>query len=423
MMLTSSHASLAQAIDFYFPQGNPGYDQQLGVTVQTRARPLYEPLGIQVGSFSVHPTASQSLFYNSNVNGIVGSGSWGSHTSAGVSAGSDWSRNSLGASVSFDHYQFISLPSESYTNWNVGLAGGYTIADNQLFVAYSHQNFYQLGTTIATVRSVAPELVQTDSVGLEYTYNFGNFSLSPNVGVSAYRNGPATAQGVTFNQDYLNRNALGAGLTARYALNEQSGILGIVRVLDSTYLTPLAGQPSNDSTSLVLLGGIDYQAKGVWRYRLLGGLEIRKFSASQYPTRGAPDIEASVIWSPTSLTTLDFAVSSTIEAPQTVGTNGYILSVAHAVVDHELRRNVVLQGRGGIQYAQFLQSGTQTQLTAGGGVTWLVNRAARLSLDYDYTTETGGGSPSSSTTPNSLQTQTVSAFTQSLITLTLRLAL
>lgn len=419
--LIGSKASLGQSIDFFFPQGTFGYDQQLGVTVQTRAHPLYEPLGIKVGSFTVQPAADQSLFYNSNVNGVAGSGSWGSRTAGSTSVNSDWARNSLGASVSFDHYQYLSLPAESYTNWNIGLAGGYTIGDNQLLGAYSHQTFYQLATTIATVRTETPELTDTDSAALEYTFNFGRLSVTPNIAASAYRFGPITSQGLTFSQDFLNRDAFAAGATTRYALNEQSALVAVIRGLNSTYLTRQAGQPSNDSNSLLLLGGIDYQAKGVWRYRVLAGVEVRKFSASQYPVRTAPDVEGSVIWSPTSLTTLDLSFSSAIQSPQTTGTSGYVLMQGRLAIDHEYRRNILLQGHGQVQKAQYLQNGSQTQLNAGGGVTWLLNRSVRVSLDYDYTTQTGGGS--STVTTTNIQTQTINQFTESLIALTVHLAL
>ena len=341
-------------------------------------------------------------------------------TSASVSAGSNWTRNSLAASVGFDHYQFLSLPSESFTSWNIGLAGGYTIADSQLLVAYSHQSYYQLSTTLATVRSTTPVLNNTDSIGLAYTFNFGELAVTPNMGISAYRFGAATASGVTFNQDYLNYNSFAAGVTARYAINDQSGVLAVVRALDSVYLSPQPGQPSNDSTSLLLLAGLDYQAKSVWRYRVLGGIEVRKFSASRYPTKIAPDIEGSVIWNPTGLTTINLSLASAIEAPQTIGTNGFVLTEGHVVIDHELKRNVFLQGRGAVQHAQFLPRGTETQFRGGAGVSWLLNRAARLVLDYDYITATTDGSSTSTT---SLQTQTVGQYSQSLITLTLHLAL
>jgi hypothetical protein len=420
LTLTWPTVSLAQAIDFYFPQGTYGYDQQLGVTVQTRAHPLYAPLGFQVGGFNVYPSADQALFYNSNVNGVEGSGSWGSNTVASVSAGSNWTRNSLGMLFGVDHFQFLSLPTESYTNWNVGVAGGYTIADSQALLAYSHQSSYQLSTTLGTVRSTTPILNQTDSAGLEYTFNFGRISIAPDAGVGAYRFGSATSGGVTFNQNFLDYNSLGVGATARYALNEQSGLLVVVRGLNFSYVSPQAGSPSNDSNTAIVLGGVEYQAEGVWRYRVLAGLEVRKFATSQYPTRTAPDVEGSVIWSPTGLTTVDLTFSSTIEAPQTAGTDSYVLTQGRLVVDHELMRNVFLKGSGSVQRAQFSPGGTQTQFSGGAGITWLLNRVVHLSLGYSFTTATNDTGSTATSNP---EMQRVGQYTQNLVAVTVHLAL
>jgi hypothetical protein len=196
--------------------------------------------------------------------------------------------------------------------------------------------------------------------------------------------------------------------------------LFVVRSLDSSYTNAQVGQLSNDFSSLILLGGADYQAKGLWRYRLLAGVEVRRFSASQYGSHTAPNVEGSVIWTPTSLTTVTGTVANAIEAPQTAGTSGYVLSQARLDLDHEYRRNVLLQGRAGVQHAQYLQGGgTQTNLTAGGGVTWLINREARLSLDYDYTTQSASAIASN---PNR-EALTSVQFNQNLLALTLHLAL
>jgi hypothetical protein len=411
----------AQTIDIYFPTGIYGYDQQLGVTVQSRDRPLYTPLGIQVDNFIIQPGFSESLFYNSDVNGNGASGTWGSQTAASIAAASQWSRNSLSASVGVSHEQYFSIPGESYTNWNVGISGGYSIADSQLIAAYSHQSYYQLGTSIGTVRSAIPINDLTDTARLEYTFNFGRVAITPDLSASAYRYGPATISGVSFNQNFLNNNVLAAGVTTRLAINDASGLLIVMRGANFSYISPQAGQPSNDSDSFLLLAGIDYQPKGVWRYRFLVGLEVRAFAASQYATRTAPDVEASLIWSPTELTTVTGTVASTIESPQVAGTSSYTLTQAHFVVDHELRRNIILEARSGVQYAKYAQTGgTQTNLTAGASATWLLERRVALSLDYDLSKGQGSGGSNAMANPDSLA---VKQFSQHVIALTLRLAL
>jgi Putative beta-barrel porin 2 len=182
--------SWAQNINIYFPPGVYGYDQQLGVTVLTRAHPGYEAPGIRAGGFLISPSLNQSAFYNTNFNGTPNSATWGSTTAANVSAFSDWTRNSLGATLGVSHNQLFSFPlpricsvrlpekaqrcpafgilkwathcwrlrgaklclqandlevsikidaalfNENYTDWNVGIAGGYTIDENQLRAAF-----------------------------------------------------------------------------------------------------------------------------------------------------------------------------------------------------------------------------------------------------------------------------------------------
>jgi hypothetical protein len=412
----------AQNIQTYFPSGVSGYDQGLGVTVLSRLRPLYETPNVRVGSFIISPNLDESVFHNSNVNGTPGSGSWGNRTSASVSAGSDWSRDNLDASIGVSHNQWFSFPGESTTDWNFGLAGGYTIGNDSLQAAYSHQTSHQIGVSIGTVTSETPVLNQTDSAHLGYTVNLSRFAITPDLSVSAYRYGTATVLGVPLNEQFLDRNVVAAGVTTRYSMSDEGGLLAVLRGVTSNFVTPAPGQLSNNSKSILLLGGLDYQAKGVWRYRLLVGMEVREFQASQYPTHTGPIAEGSVIWTPTDLTTLTGTLSRVIEDPQSAGTNGYTFTQANLVLDHEYRRNIFLQVHGGVQYAQFLQTGggTQTGFNTGGSVSWLLNRRIRLSLGYDFTLLTG-----SSGSINSLNQATVtsSQFRQQQVGLTVHLAL
>jgi hypothetical protein len=420
--LAWSLPSHAQVSVTTFPSGFSGYDQQLGVTVLSRLRPEYEPPGIQLGGFVIRPEVDQSIFDNSNVNGTAnGVGSWGSQTAASVSAQSNWSRNSLAATVGVDHYQYFQLPTDNYTDWNVGIQGGYTIGESQLTAAYSHQSFHELGNQIGTVQSSTPVLDQTDTAQLYYTFNFGRVAVTPTISFSSYQYGPASVQGGTLNQDFLNRNVVAGGATARYSLNDQSGLLLVARGVQSNYTQPLAGQPSNNSTSFLLMTGIDYQAAGVWRYSLLAGVEVRSFAASEFATRTAPIVAASAIWTPTGVLTVSGVLSRSIEDPESGGTNGFILSQGHLVVDYELTRSILLQGRGGFQYAQYLGAGDQTNYTFGAGVTWLLNRKLRLALDDDYTKQSGLGSLNQVLTPIEGSFQS-GQYSQNLLALTLRVA-
>ena len=406
------HPVIAQNIPTYFPSGTAGYDQQLGVTVLSRLRPLYEEPGIPIDSFVVRSSLDEALRYDSNVDGTPHSGSWASTTSGSLSVGSDWLRNGISAELGFTHNQYFSFPGQSYTDWHAGLGGGYTIADSSINIAYLHQDSHTLGTTIGSISSQTPTLGQADSAQINYTVNLGSLSVTPDISVAAYRFGTSTVLGQPVSEAFLDRDVIAAGFVGRYARSD-ANLLLVVRGVNSTYISPQSGQPSNNSNSVILLTGLDHQASAIWRYRLLVGVETRFFQSDQYDTRTAPVVEGSVIWSPTGLTTVTGIVSREIEDAQSGGTNGFIFSQGRLVVDHELLNNVLLQFRGRLQYAQYLQpkGGAQTSVGIGGGINWLLSHNVRISLDYDFTRQTGNNNAS---TLSNLTTVTSGSFTQHL---------
>jgi len=420
----ASPAKAQTTTSAYFPTGLSGYDQDLGVTVLSRIRTGYEESGVQFGGFTVRPDLDQSIFDNTNVNGTPGqnTGSWGSETTGTITGQSDWSRNSLDAAVGFDHNQFFALPSESYTNWNVGIGGGYTIGDSQLLASYSHSSYAQLGTTIGTQRTTTPTINTTDSGEVGYTFNFGRFEVTPTLDLSAYRFGPITSGDVLESQSNLDRNVIAGGVVTRYELTGAAGLLFVARGTGSDYINPTPGLPSNNSTSALFLAGLDYQAESVWRYSLLVGVEYTKYAAGQYGSYTSPIVSADVVYTPTGVLTITGSATRSVQDTDTTASSGFVLSQANLVVDYELLRNVLLEGRTGFQYATYIQGGSQSNETVGGGVTWLLNQYVRLSLNDDFTNQTSPGSVVSTLNGQGLTTLS-GGYTQNILLLSLHLGL
>ncbi len=388
-----SNPAHAQVIDTYLPATVPGFDQELGVTVPSRLRPLYQDQGVHLGSFIVRGGLDEQFGYNSNITGTRrGPSSPVLETNPSVTAESNWSRNRLGVSASLDRFDYLSAPRQSHTDYTVALGGGLTILRNTLDLGYSHVHGNEFGSDVGAVAYDAPVPFDLDVVRSNYIWDRGRFQFTPNIDFRLYQYGSAQFGGQSFTQRYRDRTVLSGGVTTRYSLSEQRGLILVVHGSRSNYIRPLAGAPSNNSQSVLVLPGIDYQATGPWRYRLLAGGEVRTFRAAQYATRIAPVFEGSVIYTPTGLTTLTATLRRAIEDPEAEGTSGFTYTGLGLVVDHEYRRNVLLQASGGFRAVQYFQSlGSTTAFTFGAGATWLLDQHLSAFATYKFTHQDGSG--------------------------------
>ena len=258
----------------YFPEGVPGYDKEMGVTVLSRVRPLYQEPGVRVDDFVIRPQLSELIGYNSNVIGTSQSpGSWFLQTAPSVSAESNWSRNRLGAFVSLDNTSYFQTPKQNTTDVVASVGGGYTIGRSDLTLAYSYMSLHELPTDIGALPTTTPVTYQVNDIRSDYTFDFGRLALTPNVEFQTYRFANTTLNGVPFSQTYRNRDVVQGGVTSTYRITDQQNALVVLRAVNQNYVNPQFGQPSNNSNSFVALAGVESKYNGVWRYRVLLGLE------------------------------------------------------------------------------------------------------------------------------------------------------
>lgn len=392
----------AQLLSSYFPAGVPGYGEAPGVTVASRARPDFDPSGVRLGSFLLHPQLDEALGYDDNVlGGTQPRGSWviGSHPS--LLLGSDWSRDRLGAYLAADDTRYPDQPRQGFTDWTASLGGTVAVGRDQLTLAASHFELHQPRTELDALPTDTPVAYQVDDARAAYTLVFDRISLTPGVAFSAYRYDSTTIFGVPASQAYRNRDVLQGDVTTRYELSPQRDLLLVTRVVGSHYLAAQPGQPTRDSTGYQVLVGLGDDAGAVWSYRLLLGWEVRAFAAAQYRTHQAPIAESQVIWNPTGMTTLTATLTRSIEDAAQEGIAGYTFTSARLSLDHEYMRNVLLHASVGVQRADFLQGGGEASgISLGGGATWLINRNLRLSATYDFTDQHGTSSQTLQTTGN-----------------------
>ena len=412
----------AQIIDQYFPTNVPGYENVL-----SRPRPEYAPTGVRVGSFDLFPELDEAIGYDNNILGRS-SGAISSpllNTRAALSANSDWSRNSVGANLSVDDTRYFDQPNQSYTNWTASLGGTLDIGRDQLTGSYSHLSLHQLGSDIDNGGITTPVPYTVDNVRVGYRTQFGRISLVPSFTFSAFNFSNTSNSNV--DEKLNNRDSYVGELVTEYELADKRNLLLVVRSGTNQYATPTPQGPNDVGFSV--LAGIDYTANAVFRYRALAGYSYRSYSSSIVSSRSAPVFEASAIWTPTGLTTVTGTASRRIEDALSAGVIAFTYNEARLTVDHELRRNVLLEALGSIQYAEYSNGGgNQTIGIVGGSAQWLLNRKVQLSLS-DYLTIGNNGSSGTVTTTTTGSGQTVvtsfgsGSYTRNIVLLTLRLRL
>ena len=378
--------AVAELMGALLPDGVPGYDADDGVTVETRLHPEQMPLGLRAGDFVVSPRLDESFGYTTNaLPGPYRRGSWQVVSSPSVAVNSDWSRDAFGAEASVQDTRMLSLPSQNHTDGTVSAGGRIDIGDDKLTVAYAHVSQHEDRGALDTIASDRPIAFTLDDIRASYEINDGRWSLTPAVEATNWSYAGTTLLGLPASQSYRDRVVVQGGMTLRYELAPRRSALLVARAIGQDYIHTPSGQPSPDSTSYQVLAGLDYDDDSVWRYRLLVGGELRQFSSPLYPRQTTLIAEAGVGWSPTRMTTLSATLSRDTEAAEQAGVSGLVYSAARLTIDHEYLRDLLFKASIGLQRADFFQGGHQTGTTAGLGMTWVLNRNARLSFTYDQT--------------------------------------
>ena len=396
----SAAPARAQLLDQYLPgtSSSPGTDP--GVTVASRTLPDFQAGGVRAGSFIIRPQVTESAGYDSNVLGTtVPHGSALVLTSASLDAVSDVSRMTVRASLSVDDTKYLQQPTQNFTNWQASLGGSYDLGRDVVSASYTH-----LDLNLTNLNLDTPQLNQAinfkiDDVHIDYRVPISRVFIVPAIDVSnySYSSGSILGTNNAYSQSYRDRVVVMPAVTVGYEFSPRRSALVLVRDSVSSYTNPQSGFPTRNYNDLAVLAGLDYDLNGILRFRILGGYEVRTFSASAYKTIQSPVVEASAAWNPTNLTTITGTAQRRIQDSADEDTAAFTETSVRVRVDHEYLRNVRLRATAGYYIDEYGQGGgNQNLITVGTGVDYFLNRNVSLSASYDFAART-----SSNTTTNS----------------------
>ncbi|HEX3486868.1 MAG TPA: outer membrane beta-barrel protein, partial [Micropepsaceae bacterium] len=346
-------------LDTLIPPGSTGGGTafQPGVTVTSRARPDYDSSGVTLGNFTIRPQMSEGVGYDSNVAATSKpQGSPVIETYASLAASGDWATSNVQAELTVDNNRFPTQDRQSYTNWSASIGGSHQFGQDVASAWFSHQALTQTPASldVPQLDSALPYTIDIGSVA--YRANFNRFFVTPAVQVASYNFTNGTVQGVPYVQTFQDRVVVTPSVTLGYELSPRRDLVMVIRNATANFSNQVPGIPAQNYNDTAVLGGFDYDADGVIRYRVLVGYEIRTFQSEAYKNIEAPVAEASAIWTPTGLTTVTGTIARQIEDSSDATTAGYTETYVQARVDHEYLPNVLLRASAGAYFTGY-QSG------------------------------------------------------------------
>jgi hypothetical protein len=395
-----------------------------GQTVITRPRPDYDPLGIRLGSFIVHPSLGLTETYDSNVFATPTRdvGDFYTTENPGVSVASDWNRRSLAFTATGQFKQYATKTSENVNNGATDLRGRYDISNGQYFIAdagYALQH-EDRASPDSTVNQAHPTEYHVTGAYLAYVRELTRIGLRVDGTVTSYDfNSQFTNTGILVPEN--DRDRIEYVVAPRASYEFIPGYQAFVRAVgnlrqynqqDQTLLHPDPGDfritnPSarRNSKGYELDVGTAIEVTRLITAEVYAGFLHQEYEAQSSPGElfhnfNGPAFGGNVLWNVTPLTSIKGSFSQSIaETVLVVATptpanplaqtaaSGSRETNVQLTVEHELLRNLLLTGSVGYVRDAYSQI-NRTDDTYGSniGVRYLMNRNVRLTADVSYST-------------------------------------
>ena len=390
LVLTAT-ASVAQvaAVD------DPAASRNAGVL--DRARPDYDAVGIRAGSFLVLPKATTTLDSSDNI--------FAAHTNTvsdtvilfqpEVTMRSDWSRNMLELYARAAFSAYGSHSSQNATEAEVRATGRYDIAEGSnlnggLGYAYLAEPRY-LATAQAQTGALSttsgPEhyTLLSGHAGAVQTLN--RVRLSETVQVADYRyEGNALTFGVYGGEKTRDRTEVTETGRAELAISPDTAVFVQGDLNQRSYRQgPPETVLNRDSNGYdVTVGGrldLTHLIRGEFRVGYLN----QDYDSNVFRSVSGLSLSSRFDYFLTPLTTVTFTADRAVGDAADPRSSGYITTNGGIEVDHELRRNIILTGRGFVAHDDYRGiDRTDDRWTARLGGTWLINRMLGLGLFFDH---------------------------------------
>lgn len=364
----------------------PAPEPERNVTVEERRRPQFDPLGIRAGGFLVYPSLQVGGEYDSNVFALENNeeDDFGLLIRPRITAVSQWSRHSLTMSLFGDFALYEEFDENNYQDFGASINGRLDITRNDVLSGDLYLQRRHEGRE-------SPESVGSENlvnyfdglarIGYRHDFNLVYFV----VGGSFNRR---DFQEEDLNEDRRDLIDLNGDLRVGYKISPRFNVF----VQGDYTIVRYDKTPDNtgfdrDSKGWGFSVGTDIDITGVLFGEARIGYIRREYDDDRLDNVSGPGGLAKLTWNVTGLTSLIFEAGGGIVETTQNGASADLQSNVAAEVQHELLRNLILNGRLSFTRDDF-QGIDRTDHTyrARAGARYLLNRNLSLDAAYEFAT-------------------------------------
>lgn len=362
-----------------------------GETVTSRRRPEFDPVGIRVGSFFVYPDMTVTQFWDSNIFTLPNNAVDDLITvlSPQVQLRSNWTRHELNFNARADIGLYWDNNNENYEDALFQVQGRIDVARNtNIYGGFDYGRRHEDRGSPDDQFGLTPNFFEAfePTVGAYHKFNRVSIKADGFFRYLIFKDTPA-AGGLIINNGDRDRWEMRPSLRIGYEITPQyeafirgSGHLRQYRK------TPDDNGFNRDSEGFSIVGGIALDLTGKLFGNAFVGYRYQNYDDPLLATVDGVTGGLSLTWNATGLTTFKASFVRTVEETTLTGASGFFGNIISISVDHELRRNVLLDAYFSFELDDYEGNGREDKYyRAGTHAKWLIRRFVYVSGGYEFT--------------------------------------
>lgn len=382
-----------------------------GQTVVDRARPEVDALGLHVGPFFVYPRFEVDGAFNDNIF-ATSSGTTSDFITIlapSVDVRSDFGRHSLNFTGGLAQSLYASHSALNSTDAFLGGDGRLDIdGAHNLHGSLRAERLHEDPGSTPNIPGNAAEPVHytqyTGTAGVAQTVLRIGYSADLTARRQEFQSVPAIGGGTIFNsaQDNWSYEAVLRG-SYEFVPNYQAYVRGAFNIRDYDHAFGF-GIPILDSHGFRIDVGARIDLTGITFIEAYVGYLEQDYRAHQFGSISGVDVGGRLVWNPTQLTSVTLKAARTVQDANNaalvgptgafLNSPGYLESTVGVSVDHELLRNLLLNGNAAFVVDDFQGiDRSDNYFQFGVGAKYLVNRYFYVGPSYVFQhRDSSGGS-------------------------------